>query len=138
MAHRTCRPGSHPSLRTLAMSVHAVLYFVLALIGLLSLSTYIRVRNSAAYRQQSDQVAIRQPGQRRLGAPEPITFIGPEDLPFALQSQAAYQRKPDAKSLNAGSLDADGILQQLGWTRWPDLGDLELLRRIAKVHLRVE
>ena len=127
------------SFGVLMVSIHIVLYWVLGMIGLLSLSTYIRVRNSAAYRQQSDQVAIREPGRRRLGLPQPITLTGPEDLAFALLSQAAYQRKPDATSLDKDkSLDADTILQQLGWTMWPDLGDSELQRRIDKVHLRVE
>lgn len=115
-----------------------LLVLVVALL-VLSLPTYIRIRRSPAYRQKATQVVIRQPGQRLLGRPEPIMLTGPEDLPFALLSQAAYQRKPDAKGEKTEMcVDADATLEKMGWRRWKDLGGPELAERIRAVHLRVE
>jgi hypothetical protein len=74
-----------------------------------------------------------------FGTPEPLGTTGLEDLPFALLSQAAYQRKSDAKQVKTGeSLDPDVALQQRGWTRWPDFGSPELHADIKSVHLRAE
>ena len=102
-------------------------------------SAYIRIRSSPAYRQKATQVVIRQPGQRLLGPPEPIILTGPEDLPFALLSQAAYQRKPDAKAVNTGMcVNADAVLMGMGWKRWEGLDEGELAEKIKTVHLRVE
>jgi pimeloyl-ACP methyl ester carboxylesterase len=115
-----------------------VLYVIVALV-VVSLAAYIRIRSSPAYRQRATQVVIRQPGQRLLGRPEPMVLTGPEDLPFALLSQAAYQRKPDAKAMNAGlCVNADAVLMEMGWKRWESLDEGELAEKIKAVHLRVE
>jgi len=118
--------------------LRAALY--LLVIGIIIfLPTYIRIRKSAAYHQKPNEVAIRRPGERLLGDPEPIIVIGSEDLPFALLSQSAYQRKPDAKKLNVGEcVGSDGLLSQMGWERWPDFGSTELQTGIREHHLRVE
>jgi hypothetical protein len=115
-----------------------LLYVIVALL-VVSLPAYIRIRSSPAYRQKATQVVIRQPGQRLLGPPEPIILTGPEDLPFALLSQAAYQRKPDAKAVNTGMcVNADAVLMGMGWKRWEGLDEGELAEKIKTVHLRVE
>jgi len=99
----------------------------------------IRVATRSAFRQRPDQVVIRRPGQRMFGAPEPLGTTGIEDLPYALLSQAAYRRKPDAKQVTDGeSLDPDSALQQRGWVRWPDFGGSQLHTQIQQVHLRAE
>lgn len=121
------------------MGPHVAIYVVLAVIVVVALPTYIRVRTSPAYRQTPDEVTTREPGQRVLGAPQPISREAHEDLDFALLSQAAYQRKPDAKEVAADEcVDADALLQKTGWTLWPDFPDQKLLEQIAKFHLRVE
>jgi hypothetical protein len=117
----------------------SLLLLVGTILVVLVLLAFIRVATRPAFRQRSDQVVIRRPGQRMFGAPEPLCTTGPEDLPFALLSQAAYQRKPDAKQVKAGeSLDPDAALQQRGWVRWPDFGGSQLHTQIQNVHLRVE
>jgi hypothetical protein len=73
-----------------------------------------------------------------FGTPEPLTVTGPEDLPFALLSQAAYKRKGDAESFAGQCLDADAVLQQRGWVRWPDFGGSDLHTQMKNVHLRAE
>ncbi|MFL6439910.1 MAG: lipase family protein [Terriglobales bacterium] len=110
-----------------------------ALLVLLVLMAFVRVVTRPAFRQRSDQVVIRRPGQRMFGAPEPLGTAGLEDLPFAFLSQAAYQHKPDAKQEKAGDcVDPDAALQQRGWARWADFGGPELRAQIEAVHLRVE
>jgi hypothetical protein len=116
------------------MSAHLVVYLILAVIAAFALPTYIRIRNSKAYNQTPDQVAIRVPGDHILGDPESLCKEGKEDLPFALLSQAAYQKKSDV----GPSSPADGDLIAMGWAMWPDSTDEKFLTAIRKVHLRVE
>src|SRR5450755_3031369 len=116
------------------MSAHLLVYLILAVIAAFALPTYIRVRTSKAYNQKEDQVAIRTPGNHILGDPECLCREGTEDLPFALLSQAAYQKKSDVG--NTSSADSDLI--SMGWAMWPDSKDEEFLTTIRKVHLRVE
>jgi hypothetical protein len=121
------------------MSTHVAIYLFLAAITVIAASSYIRVRTSPAYRQKPDEVTTREPGERFLGAPHPLFQEAHEDLDFALLSQAAYQRKLDAKEVAVGEcVDADALLQKMGWMLWPDFPDTKLLHQIAKFHLRVE
>jgi hypothetical protein len=111
----------------------------LAFVGIVGVVTYIRVRRSPAFDQQPNQAAIRQPGQRRLGAPQPITLTGFDDLPFALLSQSAYQNRPGSKAVDAGAcLDSDDSLNKMGWKKWPEFTDPCLKEQAEKVHLRAE
>ncbi len=113
--------------------------FVAMIFVVVALLAFVRVATRPAFRQKPDQVVVRNPGQRTFGAPEALERIGREDLPFALLSQAAYERKPDAKQVKAGaSLDPDESLQVRGWIRWPDFGGSALHAEIQKVHLRAE
>ena len=117
----------------------SLLLIVGTLLVLLVLIALVRVVTTPAFRQRSDEVVIRRPGQRMFGAPEPLGATGLEDLPFAFLSQAAYQHKPDAKQVNTGDcVDPDDALQQRGWVRWPDFGSPKLRADIEAVHLRVE
>jgi hypothetical protein len=121
------------------MPTQFAIYLVLAIIAVLVVSSYVRVRSNPAYHQKADEVVTREPGKRTLGAPQPIAPEAHADLDFALLSQAAYQRKPDAKEVKAGdSVDADALLQQAGWRRWADFPDPKLLEEISNFHLRVE
>jgi hypothetical protein len=116
---------------TVALTI--ALYLLLAIV-VISLPTYIRVRRSAAYKQKECQVAIRKPGDHILSDPVCLCKEGTEDLPFALLSEAAYQRKSDVNQPPT----ADAGLTAMGWKKWPDSKDEEFLREIRKVHLRVE
>jgi hypothetical protein len=115
----------------------SALYLLLAII-IISLPTYVRIRLSSAYKQQPNQVAIRIPGDHTLGDPQSLLIEGTEDLPFTLLSQAAYQRKSDAKAPPGNTLNADVELGKRGWVRWPDFTDANLRKKIKEVHLRVE
>src|SRR5438270_1630955 len=120
------------------MSLLLAIGTIVIVLGVLAL---IRMATRPAFRQRPDQVVIRRPGQRMFGAPEPLDTAGREDLPFALLSQAAYRRKPDAKQVQVNdgeSLDPDVALQQRGWARWPDFGGSQLHSQIQEVHLRAE
>lgn len=111
---------------------------VVVLILLLS-PIYLRVVNGPAFKQRPDQVVVRQPGKRFLGQPQPAAEEAKEDLDFALLSQAAYQRKPDAKDEKAECyLDPDSGLKALGWHPWENFPNEELQKKIAKSNLRVE
>jgi hypothetical protein len=121
------------------MSAHIIPWSLLGIIALYAIVTTIRVVMSPAYRQKSDEIVSREPGKRTLGAPQPIAPEAHRDLDFALLSQAAYQRKPDATEIRDGAtVDADALLQEAGWTLWPDFPDPKLLEKISKYHLRVE
>jgi hypothetical protein len=120
---------------TVVLSV--AIYLLLAIV-IISIPTYIRIRTSKAYNQKECQVAIRKPGDHILSDPVCLCEQGAEDLPFALLSQAAYQRKSDAKAPPPNSLNADVELGKRGWVKWPDFTDLNLRKKIKKVHLRVE
>ena len=119
------------------MLLSIALYLLLGIV-VISLPTYIRIRTSSAYKQEPDQVAIRKPGKHVLGDPECLVGEGTNDLPFALLSQAAYQRKSDAEAPPSNTLNADVELGKRGWVRWPDFTDQNLRKRIKEVHLRVE
>lgn len=119
------------------MALSIALYLLLA-VAVISLPTYLRIRRSTAFKQKECQVAIRDPGDHILGNPECLVREGTDDLPFALLSQAAYQRKSDAKVQAGPCLDADAELIAMGWGKWPDSKDEEFLTKIRKVHLRAE
>src|SRR5450756_989101 len=46
----------------------------------------------AALRQKSSEVTVREPGQRFLGAPEPLAAEAEQDWEFAWLSAAAYAK----------------------------------------------
>ena len=121
------------------MNAHLVVYSFFAIVAVFSVSTFIRVVNSPAYKQKPDQVAIREPGHHTLGIPKDAAPDAREDLEFALLSQAAYQRTADAQQVKAGeSLDADATLESMGWCRWENFPEGEVKKKVDDVHLRVE
>lgn len=121
------------------MNVHLLIYPLLAISTVIVISTFIRVLSSPAYRQNSDQVVIREPGNRTLGAPKDAAADAREDLEFALLSQAAYQRTADAMQVEAGkSLDPDVTLTSMGWCRWEKFPEGDVKKKVDYVHLRVE
>jgi hypothetical protein len=124
------------------------LRYALVVLGLIVASPFLFiVINNAAFRQSPDQVAVREPGEHWLGKPYNGSNEAREDLAFALLSEAAYQRTPDADKLKAHeAIDVDQTLCDMGWTRWMDFpsknageGPQKDLRKIIDgVHLRVE
>jgi hypothetical protein len=103
------------------------------------LITYWRVRSRPAYRQTPNQVVFREPGQRRLGYPQPVGPEAKNDVEFAWLSQAAYQHISDgAENDPAGCPEATAALQNLGWKPWPNFPDAQLLEQMTISHLRVE
>lgn len=121
------------------MNFRLAIYLLVAIVAVLLLPLYFRLINGPAYRQKSNEVVIREPGMRLLGPPQPVADEARKDVEFAWLSQAAYQRESGNKSSQAGSCtDADLALQNIGWSRWTDFPDAELLEKIATSHLRVE
>jgi hypothetical protein len=125
------------------MNPHLVMYLLVPLL-VLALSPFIfQVVNYAAFRQRPDQVVVREPGKRTLGPPTDAVPEAREDLEFALLSEAAYQRTPDAKKIQAGeAIDADKMLQDMKWVRWEDFPQdnppKNLKTAIKNKHLRLE
>ena len=114
-------------------------WVLVAGILLILLVIYLSVAMRPASRQKSDQVVIREPGQRTLGAPAPVVSEARKDVEFAWLSEAAYGRAPDGKkSYPVNCPEADSVLQKMGWSRWVDFPNADLREKIAKVHLRAE
>lgn len=112
--------------------------YILVAVGIIVLLTGLLVE-SPAFRQKSDEVVVREPGKRLLGPPQPIWTTGREHLPFALLSQAAYERKPKIENPDRGGcVNPDAILHTMHWSRWTDFPNADLQESFAKVHLRVE
>ncbi len=102
-----------------------------------------------AFGQKATEVAIRDPGQRFLSAPQPITPFAQEHWEFAWLSDAAYQKtaagqkqmkKVMAETASAGALSPDPLppLTAAGWTEWKTFPGAALLAKIEESHLRVQ
>jgi hypothetical protein len=98
------------------------------------------VLNPAPFRQKSWQVVTREPGERHLGAPRPISTEAFRDLEFAWLSESAYQKTPAAATdTKFGECPDPGVsLRKAGWTLWTQFPDAELREKISQSHLRVE
>jgi hypothetical protein len=117
---------------------HFAKYLLLAAVVLLGVS-YLRIRVRRAYKQGHNEVFFRAPGERYLRDSAPARTEAQIDLPFALMSQAAYQRISDKKHpCSEECLNADQELMNAKWKRWPDFANDELKKRIERFHLRVE
>ena len=113
-------------------------YVLLAVLVVVAI-TYIRIRIRPAYNQRPEEVFFRAPGDRYLTDSAPARTEAQVDLPFALMSQAAYQRIPNEKHpCSQECLNADQKLHEAKWTCWPDFADTKLKERIERSHLRVE
>jgi hypothetical protein len=129
--------------RIWGMNGHLVMYLLLSLAFLALVPFFFLIVNGMAFRQRADQVAVREPGRRTLGPPTDAVQEAREDLEFALLSEAAYQRMPDAKKIKAGeAIDVDKTLCDMKWVRWKDFpGDdppQYLKTTIDNKHLRLE
>jgi hypothetical protein len=120
--------------------VHLVKSVLIAVVGIPVLfSLYFLMVNHSAFLQKRDKVVIREAGRPLLGPPIDIIDSAREDLPFALLSQAAYQKTENEGVHDGECLKADDILKdKLGWNIWPDFPDDILLTKIKDSHLRVE
>lgn len=104
----------------------------------------------ATFKQKSDQVAIREPGMRRLGEPVPLINEGEKDWQYAWLSVAAYNRTPAAKIRREAKTKEPDLLEQveckepetilgeLGWTPWEGFLGTVLQKKFDDAHLRVE
>jgi hypothetical protein len=111
----------------------------LSAIGVVAVSAILRVLISPAFRQQDNEVVIREPGERLLGRPQPLADEARKDVDFAFLSQAAYQRTANSKIEKTDCyLNPDETLESSGWKRWTDFPDTTVLAKIEKSHLRVE
>jgi hypothetical protein len=108
--------------------------------------------------QTPSQVVVREPGQRFLGAPQPIAKYATAHWEFAWLSMAAYGktragqrqarkeiRQTAVHSVDTGGKrrhvsprDADSILAEAGWKRWDGFPDDGVQKQIEASHLRVE
>jgi hypothetical protein len=132
-----------PRQRVWGMNAHFVMYLLVPLLAFLLSPFIFNVVNRAAFRQRPDQVVVREPGKHMLGPPTDARPEAREDLEFALLSEAAYERTPDAKQVQGGeAIDADQMLGGMKWVRWKDFPQdtpaKNLKTMIADKHLRVE
>jgi len=101
--------------------------------------TYFSIRSRPAYKQDRTKVFFRAPGERYLEDSAPAKTEARTDLPFALMSQAAYQRIPDKTNpCSEECLNADRELIDAKWTMWGDFADDQLQKQIKQYHLRAE
>jgi hypothetical protein len=121
------------------MNGHVAAYLLLPVVLIVFVPLFLFLINPRVFRQKRWQVVTREPGERFLGHPQPVKNEAEKDFVFALISQAVYQRKPDAKDVKAGEcVDADKILNSLGWRQWKTFPDAEEQAKFATVHLRTE
>src|SRR6266404_3598489 len=121
------------------MNDHVVAYLLIPLALVAFIPLFLLIVNHRAFLQERLQVVTREPGERFLGHPKPVKSEGEKHFIFALSSQVAYQRKPDAKDVKAGEcVDADKVLNSLGWRQWEKFPNTDQQNKFARVHLRVE
>jgi hypothetical protein len=121
------------------MSSHAVLFLLLPVAVVAAVPVLLLIFNPHVFLQKRWQVVTREPGERVLGHPQPVKNEAQKEFIFALISQAVYQRKPDAKVIKAGEcVDANKILNSLGWRQWTTFPGAAEQAKFATVHLRAE
>jgi len=109
-----------------------------------------------SFRQTASEVAIREPGDRLLSAPQPVQPEARKDLEFAWLAEAAYGKTPHgerARALLAQARakaptgtesasppcpDSEAALKNARWHPWPGFPDDGLRDRITHYHLRIE
>jgi hypothetical protein len=106
---------------------------------------WLFVRSRPAYKQKSDEVVVRECGERLLGPPQPAFSEATKEIDFAWLAESAYQRTPDAeKRLGPpGCQGADNALRQRGWKTWNEATGAHfpsdsVQKRFDHYHLRVE
>jgi hypothetical protein len=110
----------------------------------------------AAFRQTASEVTIREPGDRLLGAPQPVRPEARRDIEFAWLAEAAYGKTPHGQKAReehatrraeetvgtasepAPCPASEAALDAAGWRPWPGFPDDGLLERIKRYHLRIE
>jgi hypothetical protein len=100
--------------------------------------------------QKSNEVVVREKGQRFLSAPRPIAPFAEQHREFAWLSVAAYQQTPAGQEHTRKEMTEpaqEGVpispdplppLTAAGWTLWKTFPDNELLKKIKNSHLRVQ
>ena len=74
----------------------------------------LRVAHCPAFRQNSKEVVIREPGERYLGTPQPVCLEARKDLDFARLSQSADEKMKADKSRQVSTVSAvaNGLLER--------------------------
>lgn len=103
-----------------------------------------RIAYLRALGQAPNQVVVREPGHRFLGAPRPIRPYAEEHWQFAWLADSAYGKTIAGKASKAEHArqteDPESVLMRAGWRQWPNdkfLSDA-LRKRFEHYHLRVE
>jgi hypothetical protein len=106
--------------------------------------SFDRLKFIRALGQASDQVVVREPGERFLSAPRPIAPDAAEHWQFAWLADSAYGKSrvegiTKAESIRAAD-NPETVLARAGWTQWNNSQFLsaELRQRFEHYHLRVE
>ena len=121
------------------MVIYLAQYRVWIAVFVIVLVVLLVVISRPAFRQKPDTVAIRKPGQRFLGTPQPAQPEAARDLDYALLSQAAYGDLPKEKpGKEEPCVDAKKILASEGWSLLPNFPGADLEKEMEAVHLRVE
>jgi hypothetical protein len=112
---------------------------LLIVIAVFVLLVYLRIAHRPAFRQNSKEVVIREPGERYLGAPQPVRPEAQKDQDFARLSESAYEKMKADKSRQTSTVSAvDTALRGEGWVPWPNFPDDGLQQEIVNAHLRVQ
>ena len=94
-----------------------------------------------AFYQKKDEVTVREPGHRSLGAPLPVAGEAKKHWQYGSLAEASYRRTPKGKEADGEASECppvDSVLKAHGWERWKDFPDDGLLKKISVSHLRVE
>lgn len=95
----------------------------------------------ASFRQKPNEVTVREPGHRSLGAPLPVAAEARKHWQYGSLAEASYRRTPKAKKAAGETAECppvNAVLKAHGWKRWKNFPDDGLLKKISVSHLRVE
>jgi hypothetical protein len=105
----------------------------------IALVVLLIVMVSPAFWQKPDKVVIRKPGCRFLGPPQPAQPEAAIDFDYALLSLAAYgDVKKDKPDKEEPCINARAVLEDEGWSQWPNFPGTDLQKEMDAVHLRAE
>src|SRR5260370_18254773 len=91
------------NIRTVWGKIAPFAKFLLWTLAIVAISPFIFLLiNGAAFRQTPDQVLVREPVERMLGAPREAANEARDDLYFALLTGPSYQRTPNIYKVKAG------------------------------------
>ena len=121
------------------MAIQLLRVLIAVVILAILIPTFLLLVNRRALFQPIGTAVIRNDGNRLLGPPQEAKPLAQDELPYALLSEAAYQK---ASVVAAGQSPkpspSELALQDSGWCPWPAFFASDVEERFKKHHLRVE